>query len=51
MLLCDQPGLIPDNVQFALSISAHQTEGTYMCLRWIGTQLIKFVVGCQGVQC
>ena len=41
----DQPGLIPDNVQFVLSSAVPQMEGTYLCLRWIGTQLVKFVIG------
>ena len=47
----DYPSLIPDNVQFALSIPVPQMEGKYLRLRWIGTQLVKFVVGCQCVQC
>ena len=47
----DQPGLMPDNIQFTLSIPVRQMEGTHLCLRWIGTQLVKFVVGCQCVQC
>ena len=39
----DQHGLIPDHVQFALSIPGPRMEDTYMCLRWIGTQLINVV--------
>ena len=40
----DQHGLIPDNVQFALSIPVPQLEGTYLHLRYNGTQFVKFVV-------
>ena len=42
----DQPGLIPDNVKFALSIPVPQMEGTHLRLRWIGTQLVMLLVGC-----
>ena len=45
----DHPGLIPDNVQFTLSIPHPQREGNtylYLRLRWTGTQLVKFLVWC-----
>ena len=41
----DYPGIIPDTVHFALSVTGPQMDGT-----WIEAHLVKFVIGCQGVQ-